>query len=631
MSKITPNSTVAEVLQNPVGHDVIKLALTQMGKSMRLVQNPLVGSMRIKSLPVLSRGAVDDAFVSTLVNLLNTAPPPEPPYSDPPARAWWKEAVVYQIYPRSFQDSSGDGIGDLAGILARLDYLKELGVDVIWLSPIYDSPNDDNGYDIRDYKKIMQEFGTMQDFDRLLTEVHNRGMRLIMDLVINHTSDEHTWFADACQNPKSPYRDYYIWRTTPDEHTPPNNWTSLFRGSAWNYYPKAGAWALHLFSKKQMDLNWDNPALREELYDMINWWLQKGIDGFRLDVINFISKTPSLPDGSPVLGELSGFCGVEHYFHGPHLHDYLKELRWNTFANFDAMTVGETPIMGMEMARLLTDERRAELDAVFNFEHLETPGKRRFDDYRYDLTFLKQHWSEWQRSLGNACWQTLFYDNHDNPRMVSKVNPDEQYREAVAKCLAVLQFTLRGTPFLYQGQELGMTNARFASIDEIRDVESRNLYAELIEQGKTQEEAMAVIRAGTRDHARTPMQWDDSEHAGFTIATPWLKVNENYRVINAAAQQQDEDSVLSFYKKAIALRRECASLIYGEFVPVKTAKSLFCYYRVLDSKRYYIELNLTERVQRRPVNTALYTLMLANYGTPTKELRPYEAIVYRCE
>ncbi len=628
---ITEKSTLGEVLKNPVGYDMVKLALTQVGKSMALVNNPLVRSVRLKALPALSRGAVDDAFVKTLTHLLNTAPDPEPPFTGKLKRIWWKEAVVYQIYPRSFQDSDGDGIGDLMGVLSRLDYLKELGVDVLWLSPIYDSPNDDNGYDIRDYKKIMREFGTMQDFDRLLDETHKRGMRLIMDLVINHTSDEHAWFTEACKNPRSPYRNYYHWKRSTDENTPPNNWTSLFSGSAWNYYPEAGEWALHLFSKKQMDLNWDNPTLREEIYDMVNWWLSKGIDGFRLDVINFISKTPSLPDGSKILGELSGFCGVEHYFHGPRLHDYLKELRWNTFSNFDVMTVGETPIMGMEMARLLTDERRAELDAVFNFEHLETPGKKRFDDYRYDLNYLKQYYIDWQQNLGDACWQTLFYDNHDNPRMVSKVNPDPEYREAVAKCLATIQLTLRGTPYLYQGQELGMENARFASIDEIQDVESRNLYHELMKKGKTADEAMAVIRAGTRDHARTPMQWDDTEHAGFTAGTPWLKPNENYKDINARSQREDAHSVLCYYKRLIALRRENPALVYGEFVPVKTGRDSFCYFRVLDGERLFVECNLSQHTQKRRWSTDGFTPLVASGGTPADELRPYEAVVYCCK
>lgn len=626
---ITPNSTISAVLANPVGRDVIKLALTQAGKSMALVNNPLVRGVRLRWLPRLSRGAVDGAFVDVLVRLLNSSPPAEPPYAGQPARRWWKEAVVYQIYPRSFQDFNGDGVGDLQGILSRLDYLHELGVTVIWLSPIYDSPNDDNGYDIRDYRKIMREFGTMSDFDRLLEETHKRGMRLIMDLVINHTSDEHEWFADACKTPDSPYREYYLWKQSPCD-TPPNNWTSMFSGSAWNYYPEAGAWALHLFSKKQMDLNWDNPALREEIYKMINWWLDKGIDGFRLDVINFISKPDGLPNGSPALGQLSGFCGVEHYFHGPHLHRYLKEMRQNTFARYDVMTVGETPIMGMEMAKLLTDERRAELDSVFNFEHLETPGHSRFDDYRYDLNFLAAHWSEWQKSFGNACWQTLFYDNHDNPRMVSKVNPDPAHREAVAKLLAVIQLTLRGTPYLYQGQELGMTNSVFESIDEVRDVESRNLYAELIRQGKTQEQAMAVIRAGTRDHARTPMQWDASEYAGFSDAVPWLAVNPNYRTVNAAAQQNDENSVLAFYRRAIALRKQTPALIYGDFVLLTSGKDRFCYFRELDGVRFFVECNLAATQSKRTCKTDGFTPVLTTHGAPAAWLRPYEAVVYRC-
>ncbi|MFA9381744.1 MAG: alpha-glucosidase, partial [Acetanaerobacterium sp.] len=505
------------------------------------------------------------------------------------------------------------------------------GVDVLWLSPVYDSPCDDNGYDIRDYRRIMREFGTMKDFDHLLAETHKRGMRLIMDLVINHTSDEHAWFKDACENPRSPYRDYYIWRTSPDKDTPPNNWTSLFGGSAWSYYPEAGAWALHLFSKKQMDLNWDNPALREELYDMINWWLGKGIDGFRMDVISFISKNPALPDGSPLLEKLAGFCGVEHYFHGPRLHEYLQELQWNTFSNFNAMTVGETPIMGMEMAKLLTDERRGELDTIFNFDHLENPGRRRFDDYRYDLNVLKELWSNWQLNYGNACWQTLFYENHDNPRMISKINPDPQHREAIAKLLAMVQFTLRGTPFVYQGQELGMVNTRFASINEVSDVESLNLYSELLDKGRTPAEALAVINAGTRDHARTPMQWDKTAHGGFTTGTPWIVENANYTQINAKAQEQDNTSPLAFFKKAIALRKKNPALIYGRFLPVRTQRDLFCYYRELEGVRFYIEINLADHAQKRHGKANGLIPLLASCGAPADILRPYEAVVYRCK
>lgn len=622
-------SRIKDVLKSPVGHDVIAKLLMQAGKSMTLVENPIVGNIKLKSLPKLSRGLVDDAFVELLAALFNSVPDTPQPYDDPIQKAWWKEAVVYQIYPRSFQDSNGDGIGDLNGITQRLDYLKALGVDVLWLSPIYDSPNDDNGYDIRDYRAIMKEFGTMEDFNRLLDEVHARGMKLIMDLVINHTSDEHAWFQEALKNPESPCRDYYLFRPAKDGKTPPNNWTSFFSGSAWNHYPEQNVWALHLFSKKQMDLNWDNPALRNSLYEMINWWLQKGIDGFRLDVINYISKAKGLPHGNETVGKLMGFTGVEHYFYGPNLHRYLQEMRENTFSRYDVMTVGETPGVGIEMAKLLTDERRKELDMVFSFDHLENPGKARFDLYRYDLRCLKEILCDWQQHYGNSSWNSLFFENHDNPRMVSKINPDPAFRQVIAKLLAVIQFTLKGTPFVFQGQELGMVNASFGSIDELRDIESINLYHELLQKGKSEAEALTIINGGSRDHARTPMQWSEAESAGFTTGEPWIKPNASYPAINAEAEQQDAQSVLAFYKQVIALRHQNPALVYGEFALEITPRELFCYRRVLDGVEFYIEINLTEQPQKRKAKPSGYTPVLSNYREPSETLRPYEATIYR--
>ncbi|SDN50741.1 alpha-glucosidase [Acetanaerobacterium elongatum] len=622
-------SRIKDVLKSPVGHDVIAKLLMQAGKSMALVENPIVGNIKLKSLPKLSRGLVDDSFVDLLASLFNSVPDTPQPYDGPIQRAWWKEAVVYQIYPRSFQDSNGDGIGDLNGITQRLDYLKELGVDVLWLSPIYDSPNDDNGYDIRDYKAIMKEFGTMEDFNRLLDGVHARGMKLIMDLVINHTSDEHAWFKEALQNPDSPCRDYYLFRPAKDGKTPPNNWTSFFSGSAWNHYPEQSFWALHLFSKKQMDLNWDNPALRSSVYEMINWWLQKGIDGFRLDVINYISKAEGLPDGNETVGKLMGFTGVEHYFYGPNLHRCLQEMHENTFSRYDVMTVGETPGVGIEMAKLLTDERRKELDMVFSFDHLENPGKARFDLYRYDLRCLKEILCDWQQHYGNASWNSLFFENHDNPRMVSKINPDPAFREVIAKLLAVIQFTLKGTPFVFQGQELGMVNASFSSIDELRDIESINLYHELLQKGKSEAEALTIINGGSRDHARTPMQWSGEPNAGFTAGEPWIRPNASYPAINAESEQQDAQSVFAFYKQVIALRHQNPALVYGEFALEPTPRELFCYRRVLDGAEFYIEINLTEQPQKRKAKASAYTPVLSNYTKPLEMLRPYEATIYR--
>jgi oligo-1,6-glucosidase len=527
-------------------------------------------------------------------------------------------------------DSNGDGVGDLVGIASKLDYLKALGVDVIWLSPIYDSPNDDNGYDIRDYRAIMREFGDMADFDGLLEQVHAHGMKLIMDLVVNHTSDEHAWFLSALQGRGSPCHDYYIWKKSGVAGQPPNNWDSFFGGSAWNYYEDQDEWALHLFSKKQMDLNWESPALRAEIYDMVNWWLSKGVDGFRLDVISYISKAQGLPDGNAVIGKMMGCCGVEHYFYGPRLHEYLRELRGETFDRFDVFTVGESPGTGMEMSKLLTADYRRELDMVFSFDHLENPGKTRFDDYCYDLNHLKKVFSDWQLNYGDNCWNALFLENHDNPRMISKVNPSPEVRIVLGKLLAMLQLTLKGTPFIYQGQELGMVNADFTAPGQLRDVESVNLFNELL--GKAGEEnAMKKVNAGSRDHARTPMQWSGGPNAGFTAGEPWLAVNSGYTDCNAEAEERDGGSVLNYYRELIALRHGNKALVYGRFTPVRPkTRGVFCYFREFEGARFYIELNLTEREQPRPFQARGFERLLSNYPEPGKRLRPYEAAIYRC-
>lgn len=468
-----------------------------------------------------------------------------------------------------------------------------MGVDIIWLSPVYDSPNDDNGYDIRDYQKIMDDFGTMEDFDRLLEQVHSRGMKLIMDLVINHTSDEHHWFQESLNNPNSPYRDYYLWKKSSDGN-PPNNWTSFFSGSAWNYYEKRDEWALHLFSKKQMDLNWENENLRADIYKMINWWLDKGIDGFRLDVINYISKQQGLPDGNESIGKMMGYFGIEHYFYGPRLHEYLREMRQETFDNYDVFTVGETPGTGMEMSRLLTSEYRKELNMVFSFDHLENPGKVRFDDYRYDLNYLKEYLINWTENYGNDCWMTLFFENHDNPRMISKINPNPEYRNVLGKLLAMIQLTSKGTPFIYQGQELGMVNASFDSISQFRDVESINLYNELLSETNSSD-ALKKVLCGSRDHARTPVQWTSGMNAGFSSAEPWIRINEDYREYNIEDQLKSPLSIINFYKSLIAIRKSNHTLIDGDFIPVKEKiKNIFCYYRILGKEKYYVELNLSE-------------------------------------
>ena len=525
-------------------------------------------------------------------------------------------------------DSNGDGKGDLKGILSKLDYLKDLGVDAIWLSPIYESPYDDNGYDISNYYEILHTFGTMEEFDALLAGIHERGMRLIMDLVVNHTSDEHPWFQDAINNKESKYKDYYLFKKSGDGNEP-NNWTSFFSGTAWNYYDSLDEWGLHLFSKKQMDLNWDNENVRKDIGSMVRWWMEKGIDGFRLDVINYISKKPLLPMGNEQIGQLMGYYGIEHYFYGPNLHKYLRELKETAFAPYDGFSVGETPGVGMEMSKLLTAEYRKELDMVFSFDHLETPGHVRFDDYEYDLNYLKKYLIEWMTGYGSHCWMSLFYENHDNPRMISKVNKKKEYREVLGKLLATIQFTLRGTPFIFQGQEIGAVNKNFHSIEDIRDIESINLYEELIET-KSKEEAFAKVLAGSRDHARTPMQWNALEHGGFTTGTPWILNDEDYKDCNVEQQLKDNSSVLHFYKELIALRKNNTALIYGEidFVDVKR-KNLFCYYRRFEEECFYIECNLSERTNKRFHKINGYQLLISNYSENSEVLRPYECAIYK--
>ena len=622
---LTKNNRVKDVYANPIGRDIINKLILQMNISKKAVTNPIVGNLKLKALPKLLKSQLDEGFVDTLLTLLNSEP--EIPRTDAATiqRAWWKEAVFYQIYPRSFKDSNGDGIGDLKGILEKLDYLQELGIDAIWLSPIYDSPNDDNGYDIRDYRKIMEEFGTMEDFDRLLKELHHRGMRLIMDLVVNHTSDEHEWYQKAIHEPTSKYGDYYIFRDQP------NNWTSFFSGSAWNYVEERQQYALHLFSKKQMDLNWENEAVREEIQEMVRWWLEKGVDGFRMDVVNYISKRSGLPEGNESIGKLMGYYGVENYFYGPRLHEYLRELKEKAFAPYGAFSVGETPGTGMEMSKLLTGDGRNELDMVFSFDHLETPGHTRFDDYQYDLNYLKSYMIDWMEHYGNRCQPSLFYENHDNPRMISKVNPAPEYREVLGKLLAVIQLTLRGTPFIYQGQELGMINQDFQSITDLRDVESINLYEELC-RTMEQEAVFRTVLAGTRDHARTPMQWSKEQYAGFSTVKPWLMMDEDYRLCNVEAQRKDENSILRFYQKAIALRRAHPVIHYGEVIITnKKVKNLFTYYRKDTTETLYIENNLSpcSLKRRKPPKGEC---LLSNYSeTSPSELRPYEAVVWKIQ
>lgn len=549
-------------------------------------------------------------------------------------RTWWKEAVIYQIYPRSFMDSNGDGVGDLRGIISRLDYLKYLGIDVIWMSPIYKSPNDDNGYDISDYKAIMDEFGTMDDFDELLEKAHERGIKIVMDLVVNHTSDEHKWFMESRKSTDNPYRDYYIWREGKDAQTPPNNWGSCFSGSAWQYDENTDMYYLHLFSKKQPDLNWDNPKVRQEVFDMMTWWCDKGIDGFRMDVISMISKTKELPDG-PV----DGLFGSPRPYavNGPNVHKYLQEMNEKVLSKYDIMTVGETPDVTTELAKQYAGEDTHELNMVFQFEHVDVHGKYgKWTDERMPLTTLKKILSRWQMDLYGKAWNSLFLDNHDQPRAVSRFGDDRpRYREASAKMLATCLHMLQGSPYVYQGEELGMTNYPFQSPEDFRDIESVNAYKEWCESGHvSHEDFWPCLLWRSRDNARTPMQWDDTEQAGFTIGTPWIAVNPNYKEINAKAETADPNSVFHYYKKLIALRKQTPIMVYGKYEPLfEESEDWFVYTRTLENEKLLVVCGFTDKETAFdiPEEFAGAELLISNmenvYDKGTVTLRPYEAFV----
>lgn len=508
---------------------------------------------------------------------------------------WWKEAVVYQIYPRSFMDGNGDGIGDLKGIISRLDYLKELGIDVIWLSPIYRSPNDDNGYDIQDYQDIMSEFGTMADFDEMLSAIHHRGMKLVMDLVVNHTSDEHKWFVESRKNKDNPYRDFYIWREGKDGKEP-NNWGSCFGGPAWKKDENTDMYYLHLFSSKQPDLNWDNPRVRREVFDMMNWWCEKGIDGFRMDVISMISKTAEMPDGEKnggLYGDYSPYA-----VHGPNVHRYLKEMNEQVLSKYDIMTVGETAGVTVEQAKQYAGEDTEELNMVFQFEHVEGDGKYgKWTDEKGNLCKLKSILSKWQTELDGKAWNSLYWDNHDQPRAVSRFGNDSpEYREKSAKMLATCIHMMQGTPYIYQGEELGMTNFPFQSLEEFQDIESIQAYHDWVESGIiSHDEMMRCLCFKGRDNARTPMQWDSSENAGFSKGVPWIAVNPNYKEINVKAERADKDSVFYYYQKLIQLRKQHKIIVYGKYeLLMKESEEIFAYTRSWNGEKLLVMCNFAE-------------------------------------
>ena len=551
-------------------------------------------------------------------------------------KRWWKESVVYQIYPRSFCDSNGDGIGDLNGITGKLDYLKELGIDVIWLSPVYKSPNDDNGYDISDYQAIMDEFGTMEDFDRMLATAHEKGIKIMMDLVVNHTSDEHKWFIESRKSTDNPYRDYYIWRPAKEDGSLPNNWGSCFSGPAWEYDKTTDMYFLHLFSKKQPDLNWDNPAVRQDVFDMMNWWLKKGVDGFRMDVISLISKEPGLPDKEP---GINGYATFNVSANGPHVHEYLQEMRQKALNNADTITVGECSGVTLEEAKKYARSDEKELNMVFQFEHMDVDSDEKAGKWttrKMDLRNLKKILTRWQKGLQDIAWNSLYWENHDQPRSVSRFgNDSDEYREISAKMLATCIHMMQGTPYVYQGEELGMTNCPFNTLDNFRDLESINAFHELTEQGKmTEEDMMAAIGYKGRDNARTPMQWDDSAYAGFSTANPWIMVNPNYTKINAKDQVNREDSVFKYYQKLIKLRHESELIVYGTYdLILDDDKDIYAYIRTLGDEKLIVYCNFSENTREveLPEEFTNKKVLISNYSDAKANqkitLRPYEAIV----
>jgi len=507
-------------------------------------------------------------------------------------RKWWKEAVVYQLYPRSFYDSNGDGVGDLKGIIQKIDYLSELGIDAVWLNPVYQSPNDDMGYDISDYYQIMDEFGSLADFGELVEKLHAHGIRLIMDIVLNHTSDEHAWFVESRSSKDSPKRDYYIWRDGKDGREP-NNWASFFTPSAWKYDSLTGQYYLHLFSEKQPDLNWKNEQVRKELYDMMNWWIDKGVDGFRLDVINLIEKAQGLPD-SDKTPNMTGYCFDERmYANLPDAHTYIKEMYGRVFEGKDLVAIGETPFITPETALEYVKEDAKELNMIFSFEMMDIDSgpSGKWEIIDFDLQKFKSIINSWQLGLPGG-WNSLFWSNHDQPRVVSRFGDPGQYRIRSAKMLATVLHMLKGTPYIYQGEEIGMTNMPFESIKDISDIESVIFYRECLKAGLSKEQAFAPILKKGRDNARTPIQWDDSPNAGFTTGTPWQKVNPNYTQINVAQALNDSDSVFHYYRNLIRMRKENPIMVYGDYKPLMgDDPNIVAYLRQFEDKTWLVIAN----------------------------------------
>ena len=548
---------------------------------------------------------------------------------------WWHDKIAYQIYPKSFLDSNGDGIGDLRGIISKLDYIKALGIDIIWLSPIYKSPFVDQGYDISDYYAIAEEFGTMEEFDELLAEAKKRNMHIIMDLVINHCSDKHEWFQKALADPDGEYADYFYFRKGKNGN-PPSNYRSYFGGSCWEPVPGTDKYYFHMFAKEQPDLNWDNPAVRQDVFDMMNWWLKKGVDGFRMDVISLISKEPGLPDKEP---GINGYATFNVSANGPHVHEYLQEMRQKALNNADTITVGECSGVTPEEAKKYARSDEKELNMVFQFEHMDVDSDEKAGKWttrKMDLRNLKKILTRWQKGLQDIAWNSLYWENHDQPRSVSRFgNDSDEYREISAKMLATCIHMMQGTPYVYQGEELGMTNCPFNTLDNFRDLESINAFHELTEQGKmTEEDMMAAIGYKGRDNARTPMQWDDSAYAGFSTANPWIMVNPNYTKINAKDQVNREDSVFKYYQKLIKLRHESELIVYGTYdLILDDDKDIYAYIRTLGDKKLIVYCNFSENTREveLPEEFTNGKGLISNYIDAKVNhkitLRPYEAIV----
>ncbi|EJO5348665.1 alpha-glucosidase [Clostridium botulinum] len=550
-------------------------------------------------------------------------------------KTWWKEAVAYEIYPRSFKDSNGDGIGDIDGIISKLDYLKDLGIDIIWVCPMYKSPNDDNGYDISDYKAIMDEFGTMQNFKKLLEKVHERGMKLIIDLVINHTSDEHKWFIESRSSKNNPKRDFYIWRDGKNGNEP-NNWESIFKGSAWKYDKNTDQYFLHLFSKKQPDLNWENEQVRQELYKMINWWLDKGIDGFRVDAISHIKKEDGLKD-MPNPKKLEYVPSFEKHMNVKGIQKYLKELKKNTFDKYDVITVGEANGVNINEAPQWVGEKDGKFNMIFQFEHLDLWDVDK--EEQSTVKKLKEVLTKWQEGLQDVGWNALFIENHDIQRVVSTLGDDKNFWEESSKALGLMYFMQKGTSFIYQGQEIGMTNVKFKHIEDYNDIKTINVYKEKIKQGISKEEALKYVWKTSRDNSRTPMQWDCTENAGFSKGKPWLKVNPNYIIINVKKQEKDINSILNFYKKIIKMKKENNGLIYGKYkLILEEHEQIYAYTRTLEHEKFIVITNLTNKEAKYIYNKEKLNykgLMLSNYEVEKHEditeivLKPFEARLYK--